>query len=382
MIDARNEMASGKATVRRPHLIGRALAWHTRFLEDFGRAAARLSEQGFPVLEAARQEEGLMPSTVLVGDVGGTHARFATAATVDDSFRLTERADLMADRFPRLSSALASYLAAQSGPKPGAIVLAVAGPVTGGAVRFTNHAWNTSETELVGLGFERAMLVNDFAALAFSVAALDPAKLRLLGPDLPAHAGESITVLGPGTGFGVSCLARFRGQTVPLATEGGHIGLAPGSDEEIGLVRILARRFGHVSVERVLSGPGLENIHSALAELHGAPVAPLAAEAVVAGAHASDPACRAAVDMFCALFGSVAGDFALAHGARGGVFIAGGIAPKIQDFLVTGAFRARFEAKGRMSDYVRAIPTRLILDPDAAFLGAAKAAQIFGLLGG
>jgi glucokinase len=323
-----------------------------------------------------------MRSTVLVGDVGGTHARFAIATAIGDSFELGERADLMADRYPRLSAALAAYLETRSAAKPGGIVLAVAGPVTSGAVRFTNHDWNTSETELAGLGFERAMLVNDFAALAFSAAALDPAKLRPIGPDLPAPANETITVLGPGTGFGVSCLARFRGQTVPLATEGGHIGLAPGSDEEIGVVRILARKFGHVSVERVLSGPGLENIHRALAELHGAAVAPRAAEAIVAGAHAGDPACSASVDMFCALFGSVAGDFALAHGARGGVFLAGGIAPKIQDFLAAGAFRARFEAKGRMSDYVRAIPTRLILDPDAAFLGAARAAQIFGLLGG
>jgi glucokinase len=321
-----------------------------------------------------------MSDTVLVGDIGGTHARFAIAITDGDSVRLTDRADLMADRFPRLSGALQAYLQALSGSKPKAIVLAVAGPVTAGAVRFTNHDWNTSEAELATLGFGRAMLVNDFAALAFSVAALDPARVRTIGPELPALADEPITVLGPGTGFGVSCLARFRGLAVPLATEGGHIGLAPGNDEEIGVERILARKFGHVSVERVLSGPGLANIHGALAELRGASVAALAAEAIVAGAHAGDGACRAAVDMFCGLFGSVAGDFALAHGARGGVFIAGGIAPKVQDFLAAGTFRARFEAKGRMSDYVRAIPTRLILEPDAAFLGAAKAAQVFGLL--
>ncbi|HUO90581.1 MAG TPA: glucokinase [Rhizomicrobium sp.] len=321
-----------------------------------------------------------MSGTVLVGDVGGTHARFAVAARAGDSgFALTERADLNTDDFPTLAAAVRAYLG-RLAAAPGAIVLAVAGPVTAGAVKFTNHAWNTSEAELRTAGFRSAMLINDFAALAFAIASLGEKSFRTIGPEHPGLAGETITVLGAGTGFGVSCLARYRGRAVPLATEGGHMGFAPGTGDEVELVRTLRRRFDHVSVERVLSGPGLENIHTGLAELRGMTATHLPAEKIVAAAQAGDVACRASLDMFCGIFGSVAGDFALAHGARGGVFIGGGIAAKIEDYLETSAFRARFEAKGRMSYFVQPIPTRLVANPDAAFLGAARAAQDYGLL--
>ncbi|MEJ1968977.1 MAG: glucokinase [Rhizomicrobium sp.] len=315
-------------------------------------------------------------TAVLVGDIGGTHARFAVVETGVTPWRIDHRLDLEGD-FPDLSAALRTYLERTGlASTPTAAAIAVAGPVTAGHVTLTNRAWHTSEDELRAFGFRDALLVNDFAALAFAVAALPPSAFHGIGPDLPGLEGEPITVLGAGTGFGVSCLARSRGRAVALATEAGHAGFAPGDEREIAVLRILAQRFGHVSTERILSGPGIENLHAALAQIAGRP-APVLDAAEIVARRTSDEDCRAAVDMFCAVYGTVAGDLALAHGARGGVFLAGGIAQKIETVLAESAFRARFEAKGRLSPYVQAIPTRLILSEDAAYLGAAAASLEF-----
>ncbi len=251
--------------------------------------------------------------------------------------------------------------------------IAVAGPVTDGSVTLTNRHWQLSQAELTRFGFRHALLVNDFAALAFAASQMRPDELQKIGPDIRGLPDQPISILGAGTGFGVSCLARYRGRSVPVATEGGHMGFAPGNDNEIAVLRILARRFGRASVERILSGPGLENVFAALHEIAGSKSAPTEASAIVDGARAGEPISAAAVDLFCGVYGAVAGDIALAHGARGGVFIAGGIAQKIKDILAASDFRARFEDKGRLSPFVQAIPTQIILDSNATFMGAAIA---------
>jgi glucokinase len=216
-------------------------------------------------------------------------------------------------------------------------------------------------------------LVNDFAALAFAAEVLGPKDLRAVGPDMPGLAGGTITILGPGTGLGVSCLARDGERSVPMATEGGHIGFSPGDDAEAAVLRVLHKELGRVSAERVVSGRGLQNIYRALEQIAGRDARPLEAAEITAGAAKGDAGCDAALSMFCAIFGAVAGDLALAHGSRGGVYIAGGIAEKIVGFLERSAFRARFEDKGRLSPFVKAIPTKLIVNPDVALLGAARA---------
>jgi len=216
-------------------------------------------------------------------------------------------------------------------------------------------------------------LINDFIALAFSVETLSGTDLRPIGPKLPGFNDEPISILGAGTGFGVSCLARYRKRMVPMATEGGHVGFAPTDEQEIAVLQQLMRRFGRVSVERLLSGPGLENLHQALEQIQGRQPTALAAAQVVEQAKKGDAICNAALTMFCAVYGSVAGDFALAHGARGGVYVAGGIALKIEEFFARSQFRARFESKGRLSSFVQVIPTTLIASGDAAMLGAARA---------
>jgi glucokinase len=179
--------------------------------------------------------------------------------------------------------------------------------------------------------------------------------------------------MGAGTGFGVAGLARSDRGDVEVAGEGGHGAFAPSDDIEMEILQILNRRFGRTSIERILSGPGLHNLYSALAEIHGA--APVLADeaAVTAAAETGDALANETLDRFCAILGSVAGDLALTFGARGGVYISGGLAPRMADRLAGGGFRSRFEAKGRMSTFMAEIPTTLIQHPYAALVGAARA---------
>jgi glucokinase len=310
---------------------------------------------------------------MLVGDIGGTNARFATVDVSQKTpWHLEHRLDLT--DFPTFADALRSYMQ-RSGlaSVPTSATIAVAGPVSDGQARMTNRDWLISEQELRRFGCGAALLINDFVALAFAAEDLGAGDLRTLGPELKGLANEPISILGAGTGFGVSCLARFRERMVPLSTEGGHIGFAPSDAQEAAVWQRLLQRFGRVSVERILSGPGLENLYQALEQVSDRQSPHLSAAQVVATADGGDPGCSAALSMFCAIFGAVAGDFALAHGARGGVYIAGGIAQKIEHFMAGSAFRARFESKGRLSAYVKAIPTTLIVSGDAALLGAARA---------
>jgi glucokinase len=307
-----------------------------------------------------------------VGDVGGTHARFAIVdAEGPPPWKIRERQDLEGN-FPTFLDALRTYFERSGADRPSIAAIAVAGPVTDGTAHFTNRGWTIAERDLKTFGFDQAVLVNDFGVLAYAAEVLVDKDLRTVGPALPGLDGGTITILGPGTGFGVSCLARHRGHSVPMATEGGHIGFAPSDAQEVAALELMWKQQGRVSVERILSGGGLEALYKTLEQLAGRTPRPLAAADITAGA-AQDAGCRATLSMFCAIFGAVAGDLALAHGARGGVYIAGGIAQKIEAFLVQSAFRQRFEDKGRLSPFVKAIPTRLIVNPDVAMLGAARA---------
>jgi glucokinase len=312
---------------------------------------------------------------VLVGDVGGTHARFAVVEPCESGpWRILCRSDLT-ERFPTFEEALRSYLE-RSGltRRPRIAAIAVAGPVVAGNARFTNRGWDISERALRELGFERALLINDFAALTLAVDLLDEKHLHAIGREVKGVVGGTITILGAGTGFGVSCLARYADRAVPMPTEGGHMSFAPGNAEELAALELMWKQnqLGHVSVERILSGSGLEHLYRTLEQLAGRAVPTLSAAEISAAALRDEAGPRAALTMFCSIFGAVAGDLALAHGARGGVYVAGGIAEKIEGFLVNSPFRRRFEDKGRLTAYVAEIPTRLIVNPDIALLGAAR----------
>lgn len=309
--------------------------------------------------------------TGLVGDVGGTNARFAL---VDEQGHVRNPRSYLARDYASLAEVVADYLETMVGRhRPPRAVIAVAGPVLDGEIEFTNLDWQISEGDLLAqFEFEAVKLLNDFAAQALACPRLGADDLRPIGPKIRGDGDCPIVVLGAGTGFGVAGLARGDRGDVALATEGGHASFAPSDEVEVEVWRRLKARFGRVSIERLLSGPGLYDLYRALAELEQAPAALTDQRAVMTASEAGDPLAAAAVDRFAGILGSVAGDLALSFGARGGVYISGGIAPRMAERLEAGPFRARFEDKGRLSDYLRQIPTSLVLHPHPALVGAAR----------
>ena len=313
--------------------------------------------------------------TLLVGDVGGTNARFAIARMVDGVLTLDHHESFPAERYPTFLKGVAAFIDGCE-VKPSGGVIAVAGPVTDGAIDLTNSPWAVSETELQTLGLNPVRLINDFEALAWGAPVVPRPELASLGGPEEGDPQAAIAVLGPGTGFGVSALARdIHGHEIAMPSEGGHACFAPGDPIEDEILRILRRRYDRVSIERLICGPGLLNMHRALAEIDGREThiddpAQITTEAL----EDYNSACGATLARFCAILGAVAGDIALTTGARGGVYIAGGIAPRILPFLKASPFRERFERKGRFQDYMAAIPTHVILHKHAALLGAARVA--------
>ena len=310
--------------------------------------------------------------TGLVGDVGGTNARFAL---VDGQGHIRHPRSFPCKDYPSLDAIVAEYIETTVGKKrPPRAVIAVAGPVVDGEIEFTNLSWRVSEGDLLAhFEFEAVELINDFAAQALACPLLEGADLRPLGPTLPKGPHDCpIVALGAGTGFGVAALARSDRGDVPISTEGGHATFAPSDELEVEVLKRLMVKYGRVSIERLLSGQGLYDLYVAIADLRGkAPELPdevaVSKEGLV-----GDPLAGETLDRFGGILGSVAGDLALTFGARGGVFISGGIAPRIAERLASGAFRTRFEDKGRLADYVAAIPTYLVVHPYPAIVGAAR----------
>ena len=306
----------------------------------------------------------------LIADIGGTHARFALVegATVSEPvvMRCAEHAGP--------AEAAAAFLAAHGGGvRPDRAAFAVASPITGDVVDLTNSAWHFSiEAVRQTLGLKRLEIVNDFTAVALSVRHLGADHLLKIGAGV-AVSGCPVAVLGPGTGLGVSAVVPDRqGRWTALATEGGHVTLAATNAQEDAVLEWLRRRFGHVSAERVLSGPGLVNLYEALAGLRGVhPVYGTPDAISQRGLDGSCPLCRDALEMFFAILGTVAGNLALTVGARGGVYVAGGILPRMRDAFAQSAFRHRFEDKGRFRDYLGPVPTWLVVHPQPAFAGLA-----------
>ena len=312
----------------------------------------------------------------LIGDIGGTNARFALGGPGAAGPTVQEPRSLLCADFPTVEDAIGHYLSGLGVPVPTAAVLAIAGPVDNRAVSATNGAWRLSEAGLQAYGFKAVRLLNDYAALGLAIDQLNgPHDLIPIGPSLPPRRDETIAVLGAGTGFGVSAVTRGQGGQAVIATEGGHVAFAPTDEVEIEVLRVLSKRFGRVSIERVLSGPGLVNLYQALGAIAGTPTDALHPADVVERARSgADALCRQAVQRFCRIYGDVAGDFALAFGARGGVFVGGGVALSMTAELREGGFRERFEAKARFQAYVAAIPTLIIADSFAALRGAASVA--------
>ena len=318
----------------------------------------------------------------LVADIGGTNARFGWVASEGSDVEHVRKLPVPQHAGP--AEAVRSYLdelagvLGTRGAPPRRAAFAVASTIAGDRVTLTNSHWDFSTAGVCAqLGLDDLVVMNDFEALALALPHLQPTQLRCHGA--PPQARGTLCVIGPGTGLGVAGITETAHGWVALPGEGGHATLAPADDFEAALLAHVRRRYDHVSAERLLSGIGLPVLHDAVGAVTGRTDAtsssgPLAAETIVArGLSGEDAACRQTLDTFCALLGGFAGNVALTLGARGGVYIGGGIVPRLDDLFFASAFRARFEAKGRFSSYLQPIPTALITDTLVALTGAAAA---------
>ncbi|MFL0671176.1 MAG: glucokinase [Erythrobacter sp.] len=311
-------------------------------------------------------------------DIGGTHARFALASLgAGGAISLADPVTLRTADHASFQTAWEAFREMSGGHLPRAVSMAIAGPVAGEVIRFTNNPWIIRPALITAkLDVDRFTLVNDFAAVAHAVARADDSQfLHLAGPDAPLGTSGTISVIGPGTGLGVAHVWRGGGGDYRVqATEGGHIDFAPLDSIEDAILARLRKRHNRVSVERVVAGPGIVDIYQTLAAIEGRALPERdAIDIWTAGQDGSDSLAAAAVDRFCLSLGSVAGDITLAQGGFAGVVIAGGLGYRIRDTLRTSGFAQRFRAKGRFESLMAGIPVKLIVHPQPGLFGAAAA---------
>ncbi len=314
---------------------------------------------------------------IVAVDIGGTHARFALATIADDgTISLGDPITLHTDDHASFQTAWEDFRVRAGGSLPDKVAIAIAGPVGGEVIRFTNNPWIIRPALIPEkLAVAQYTLVNDFEAVGHAVAAApQDSFIHLAGPDVPLPATGVISVLGPGTGLGVAWLRRDgKGYTHVQATEGGHVDFAPLDPIEDAILARLRKAHLRVSVERVVSGPAIVEIYHTLAAMEGRAVHQCDDVAIwTAAMEGSDSLAAAAMDRFCLSLGAVAGDTALAQGASG-VVIAGGLGYRLRDLLPRSGFAERFRAKGRFETLMAAIPVKLITHPQPGLFGAAAA---------
>jgi glucokinase len=316
---------------------------------------------------------GPAPFPRLLGDIGGTHARFGVVASPGEG--VARISETVCDDHASLEAAIDCYLRDSGAPPPASCAIAIATAVAGDRVSMTNRDWSFSiESLRARLGAQRLLVLNDFTALALALPVLSQDELEAVGGG-KAMTGEALALLGPGTGLGVGCLIVTANGAVPLASEGGHATLSAANAREERVIAALRREFGHASAERALSGGGLVNLYRfACAEANRSPLELTPPEVSARALAGSDAACVEAVELFFALLGVVAGNVALTVGARGGVYLGGGIVARLGDWIHRSEFRTRFEAKGRLQPYLSSIPVWLIKPDSPPGLRGANAA--------
>jgi len=310
-------------------------------------------------------------------DIGGTHARFAIATRGDDGhITLSDAAKLKVADYASLQTAWEAYAEGLGRPLPAIAGIAVAAPVEGELLKFTNNPWVIRPAMIAErLGMKHVKLVNDFAAVAYAVSSVGPQDFaHVAGPEQPPSEAQALSIVGAGTGLGVALLVREQSRIRIIPTEGGHIDFAPLDSLEDMLLQQLRARYRRVSVERVVAGPGLANIHAGLAAIEGRAVPAIDDSALWASAIAGDDMlAQAALDRWCLSFGSVCGDLVLAQGGEA-LVLAGGIYPRIAHILPESGFHSRFKAKGRHESRMANFPIWAITHPEPGLLGAAVAA--------
>lgn len=307
----------------------------------------------------------------LIADIGGTNARFALLDSVKDEILVVEK--LRCADYETIVDAANAFLdncKAQSYPTEGCI--AVACPVIGDEVNMTNHVWSFSiQAVKVALDLDMLEVVNDYTALAYSIPCLKDSDKVQIGEG-KAVEGKPIAIIGPGTGLGIGGLVFSETKPIVIQTEGGHANFAPIDMIEVDLLSILLKRFNRVSIERLLSGPGLVNLYQAVCELRGKATHDyLAADITQHAVEKTCEVCLETLEHFCAMLGSAAGNLALTMGSHGGVYITGGIVPRFIEFIQNSKFRQRFEEKGRLSHFVKDIPTYVVIADEPGLIGAA-----------
>lgn len=304
-------------------------------------------------------------SKLVIGDIGGTNARFALANTATPGF--SDELTLPCADFGSAEAAIRHYLETVDAAAPDVICLAVAGPIFDQAVQFTNNPWSIVATELAAtFSAPSVRLLNDFEAIAYSIPYL-PGEQELLDLDR-----FTVAIVGPGTGLGTAGLHRKGNVLAPIVSEASHSGFSPESELQLDVLNVLRERFERVSVERLVSGQGIENLYRALGQLRWPDAEPLSAAEIFA-ADANDHA-QESVRLFFEILGQYAGDIALAFGASDGVYIAGGIVRRYPELFAASGFRAGFENKGRYRSMMEDIPTQLITHPQPGLLGASYVA--------
>jgi len=325
---------------------------------------------------------------VLAGDVGGTKTLLRIAEFDDDTnrYRVLAAQRVASNAYDTLLAVLREFLAAAGNAAHdiAAACFGIAGPVMctahGESAKVTNLPWVIDGAELArALGIAHVRLINDFQALGYGIEALSEADLAVLqAGERRAHSPRA--VIGAGTGLGQGVLVWCGHYYESIPTEGGHVDFAPTDEVQIELLRYLARRFGRVSCERVLSGPGIVNLYSFVCERRGVPAAALAHADPAAAISAlaldrADPAAVETMELFVRIYGGQAGNVALGCLAGGGVYVGGGIAPKILPLLRNGEFIRAFVDKGRMSALLAAMPVNVIVNPETGLIGATLAAR-------
>lgn len=306
----------------------------------------------------------------LIADIGGTNARFALLE--GDSHTPVEAVNFVCADYPTVVDAVRAYLELVPFAKPVDAAMAVATVVTNDQLKMTNHSWGFSVNETrQALGLSQLKVLNDFTALALEIPHLPAEKFYQVGGGV-ADEQHVKAVIGPGTGLGVSGVVPLNGSWFPLQGEGGHVSYGPLNERETKVIQIIRKEMSHVSAESLVSGSGLSLLYRAISQLEGGdPVKldpPKIAQMAIDGIC---PVANEALSMFCEILGSVAGNLALTLGARGGVYIGGGIVPKVLDYFSSSGFRRRFEQHGRFTQYLSEIPTSVVTTKYPALMGAA-----------
>jgi len=318
-----------------------------------------------------------MDQSILTADIGGTNARFGLAIS-GDHWTIEHFAKFQGDDYATFEAALSAYLEQFGGSRPERAIFSVAGPVANDKVTLTNRDWSLDGRHLEKhFGFKEAKVVNDFEAMTRSVPELTDADFLSVKPGNPMQ-GAPILVAGPGTGFGVGYLIPLRsGDWHVLTTEGGHQAYSPQTDRELALLKKLRRKFGFVTLEKVASGSGLDDVHQAICEIHGQNYSQLSPAVIAQKARDGNELCREICEIRAAAVMGAAADMALSGGARGGVVLAGGVSERMIEFFKEDEAMARFLNRGKRTDYLDDIPIRLLTNPMAALIGAAALLKDF-----